>query len=57
LEPSELSKALGEALLNASREATGRAVPVEIFGDVTEETLGRAVIQVHLAEPVEADTD
>jgi hypothetical protein len=47
------SKSLGEALLKASRAATGRAIPVEIVGDFDETTLGRAVIRVSLSEPAE----
>jgi len=56
MEPSELNKALAEASLKATREATGRAIPVEIVGEITEENLGRAVIEVRLVEP-DADAD
>jgi len=53
----ELEVALGEALIKAGHIATGRAIPVESFGDITAETLGRAVIRVYLPEPAEDAAD
>jgi hypothetical protein len=53
LTPTDFCKSLGEALLKAAAASTGRAIPVEIVGDFTPETLGRAVIRVSISEPAE----
>ena len=55
--PPDLCKSLGEALLKASYASTGRAIPVDIVGDITPETIGRAVIQVSLWEPAASTAD
>ena len=55
--PTDFCKSLGEALLKAAHASTGRAIPVDIVGDITPETIGRAVIRVSLWEPAEAIAD